>query len=141
MIDERLRPILEAEYPRFSDAEMARRRHAVEALLAEAGCEHLVFCGASRFGSAVQWLTGWPVTAEAVGVRSPGARDALFVQYHNHVPQAARLPPDADVSWGGQSSIAAAIKESKKRGARTDRVATIGPLNAEQRAALSAAFG
>jgi len=141
MIAERLRPIVEAEYPRFSDAEMARRRHAIEALLAEVECAHLVFCGANRFGSAVQWLTGWPVTAEAVGVLSPGKRDALFVQYHNHVPQAARLAPDADIAWGGQSSIGAAINELKKRGARTDRVATIGPLSAEQHAALSAACG
>ena len=91
MISQSLRPILDAKYPRFSDAEMARRRRAIEGLLAEAGCEHLVFCGANRFGSAVQWLTGWPVTAEAVGVLSPGKRDALFVQYHNHVPQARRL--------------------------------------------------
>ena len=43
-------------------------------------CDHLVFCGANRVGSAVQWLTQWPVTAEAVGVLTPGQRDALFVQ-------------------------------------------------------------
>ena len=141
MIAERLRPILEAEYPRFSEAEMARRRQAVETLLAEGGCEHLVFCGANRFGSAVQWLTGWPVTAEAVGVLSPEKRDALFVQYHNHVPQARRLARDADVAWGGQSSTGAAVDELKRRGARADRVATIGPLTAEQHAALSAVFG
>ena len=141
MIAERLRPILEAEYPRFSDAEMARRRRAVEEVLGEAGCEHLVFCGANRVGSAVQWLTGWPVTAEAVGVLSPGKRDALFVQYHNHVPQALRLARDAEVAWGGQSSIGLAIDELKKRGARADRVATAGPLSAEQHAALTAAFG
>jgi Xaa-Pro aminopeptidase len=141
MIAERLRSILDAEYPRFSDAEMARRRRAVEALLATAECRHLVFCGANRFGSAVQWLTGWPVTAEAVGVLSPAERDALFVQYHNHVPQARKLARDADVIWGGQSSLGAAIEELKKRGARADRVATIGPLSAEQHGALSAAFG
>ena len=141
MILDHLRPILTAEYPRFSDAEMARRRRAVEALLAEAGCEHLVFCGANRFGSAVQWLTGWPVTSEAVGVFTPGKRDALFVQYHNHVPQARKLARDADVAWGGHSSIGSAIDELNKRGARADRVATVGPLSAEQHAALSAAFG
>ena len=139
MIAEHLRPILEAEYPRFSREEMARRRRAVEALLGDAGCEHLVFCGANRFGSAVQWLTGWPVTAEAVGVLSPSERDALFVQYHNHVPLARRLAADADVAWGGQSSIASAIAALKKRGAR--KVATIGPVSAEQHAALTAAFG
>ena len=64
--------IVEAEVPRFSDGEMARRRAAVEALLAEAECDHLIFCGAARFGSAVQWLTQWPVTAEAVGVLHAG---------------------------------------------------------------------
>ncbi len=140
-LPERLQRIVEAEYPRFSPAEMARRRGAVAALLADAKCEHLVFCGANRFGSGVQWLTGWPVTAEAVGVLSPGRRDTLFVQYHNHVPQAARLASDADVAWGGQSSIGAAIDELKKRGARTGTVATLGPLGAEQHAALTAAFG
>ena len=61
-----LKAIVEANYPRFSADEMTRRRRAMEALLAEAGCDHLVFCGANRFGSSVQWLTQWPVTAEAV---------------------------------------------------------------------------
>src|SRR5262252_9655483 len=94
----RLRAILEAEYPRFSEAEIARRRAAIDNLLAEFGLDHLVYCGANRFGSAVQWLTGWPVTAEAVGVLMPGKPDALFVQYVNHVPLARRLAEPAEVS-------------------------------------------
>src|SRR5450830_1793952 len=117
--------IVEADYPRFSGAEMARRRAAVEALLAAAECDHLVFCGANRFGSVVQWLTQWPVTAEAVGVLSPGQRDALFVQYVNHAPQARLLADKADVAWGAESSIVSAIELLAKRGARNDRVATI----------------
>ena len=87
-LPDRLRRILDAEYPRFSGAEMARRRNAVEALLATSGLDHLIYCGLNRTGSAVQWLTQWPVTAEAVGVLSPGRADALFVQYFNHVPLA-----------------------------------------------------
>lgn len=133
--------IVDAPYPRFSEPEMARRRAAVEELLARAECDHLLFCGVNRFGSAVQWLTQWPVTAEAVGVLSPRARDALFVQYVNHAPQARLLADKADVSWGGESSIAAAIDVLTKRGARDNRVATLGPVNAEQHAALSARFG
>ena len=133
--------IVEADYPRFSDAEMARRRGTIEALLAQADCDHLVFCGANRFGSAVQWLTQWPVTAEAVGVLTPGGRDALFVQYVNHAPLAAKLADKADVAWGGESSIAAAIKVLQQRGARANRVATLGPLSADQHAALSARLG
>jgi Xaa-Pro aminopeptidase len=120
---------------------MTRRRAAVERLLAQADCDHLVFCGANRFGSAVQWLTQWPVTAEAVGVLTPVTRDALFVQYVNHAPQARILADRADVAWGGESSIAAAIKVLEQRGARQGRVATIGPVTAEQDVALSSKFG
>ena len=70
---------------------MARRRRAIEELLEEAGLDHLVFCGANRFGSAVQWLTGWPVTTEAVGVFTPGKPDAMFVQHVNHAPLAQQI--------------------------------------------------
>ncbi len=128
------------EYPRFSDAEMVRRRAAIETLLAAAECDHLVVCGANRFGSAVQWLTQWPVTAEAIAVLTPGQRDALFVQYVNHAPQAGILADKADVAWGGESSIAAASKVLEQRGAHQNRVATIGPVSAEQHAVLSAKF-
>ena len=133
--------IIEAEYPRFSGAEMSRRRAAIESLLAQAECDHLVFCGANRFGSVVQWLTQWPVTAEAVGVLTAQERDALFVQYVNHAPQARILADKADVAWGGESSINEAIKVLERRGARRDRVATVGPISAEQHAALTAKFG
>ncbi len=133
-----LASIVDAEIPRFSDAEMARRRAAVEALLAEHDCDHLVFCGLNRFGSAVQWLTQWPVTAEAVGVLTPGERDALFVQWVNHAPQARIIADKADVAWGGESSIAAAIEVLDKRRSRSGRIAYIGPLTAEQHARLAA---
>ena len=136
-----LQKLLDAPFPRFSDAEMTRRRDAVAKLLTETECDHLVFCGANRTGSAVQWLTQWPVTAEAVGVFTPGKRDALFVQYVNHAPQASLIADKADVAWGGESSIKTAVDTLKKRGARQHRVATIGPISAEQHAVLSEAFG
>src|SRR5579863_3272526 len=127
-----LRAIHEAEYPRFSDTEMARRRGAISDLLAEANLDHLVYCGANRFGSSVQWLTGWPVTAEAVGVFTPGKPDALFVQHVNHVPLARRLAAPAEVEWGGGSSIGAAIAALEHRGAQSGRVGVIGPMSFEQ---------
>ena len=125
----------------FPTGRWLRRRTAIEALLAQAECEHLIFCGANRFGSSVQWLTQWPVTAEAVGVFTPGKRDALFVQHVNHAPLAAMLADKADVAWGGASCIGAALDVLEKRGAREDQVAFIGPLTAEQHAAVSAKFG
>lgn len=136
-----LQAIVDAEFPRMSNAEIARHRAAVQALMTEAECDHLVFCGANRTGSIVQYLTRWPVTAEAVGVFTPGTRDALFVQWINHEPQASIIAEDADVKWGGESSIASAVAVLKKRGARPGRVASIGPLRADQHAVLAEAFG
>jgi Xaa-Pro aminopeptidase len=137
----RLRTIHEAEYPRFSDAEFARRRAAIETLLNEAGLDHLVYCGANRFGSAVQWLTGWPVTAEAVGVFTPGRPDTLFVQHVNHVPLARQLAAPAEVAWGGGASIAEAIAALEHRAARSGRIGVIGPMTFEQHEKLVARFG
>src|SRR5579864_6574297 len=126
--------LLDTDYPRFSAGEMARRRAAVAALLTENNCDHLVFCGANRFGSAVQWLTGWPVTTEAVGVFTAGEADAMFVQHVNHAPLAQKIASAAEVSWGGGSSIGKAIEVLERRGARNGRVAVIGPMTFEQHA-------
>ena len=78
-------------YPRFSDAEMARRRAAIEAAMAAHEVDHLLVYGANRSGSGVPWLTGWPVTREAVVVMRPAERPVLLVGFHNHVPNAARV--------------------------------------------------
>jgi Xaa-Pro aminopeptidase len=136
-----LRSLAQTDIPRFSDGEMKRRRALVESAMAEAGAEHLVFCGYNRAGSAVQWLAQWPVTAEAIGVLSPGRPDALFVQWINHAPLARRFADKADVAWGGESSIREAIETLERRGARAGRIAIIGPMPFEQHAALAAKFG
>jgi Xaa-Pro aminopeptidase len=81
------------------------------------------------------------VTAEAVGVFSPGKADALFIQHVNHVPLARRIAAPAEVAWGGGSSIGAAIVELERRGARSGRVGLIGPLTFEQHEKLAARFG
>jgi len=141
LLPPQLRAIHDAEYPRFSDAEMMRRRSAISDLLEEAGADHLIFCGANRFGSGVQWLTGWPITTEAVGVFTPGEADVMFVQHVNHAPLAQRIASRAKVAWGGGSSIGAAIEVLEQRRAQNGRVALIGPMTFEQHAMLSSRFG
>jgi Xaa-Pro aminopeptidase len=76
-----------------------------------------------------------------VGVLTPGQPDALFVQWINHAPLARKLADRAEVAWGGESSIGAAIAALEARGARADRVGVIGPITFEQHAALTARFG
>jgi Xaa-Pro aminopeptidase len=76
-----------------------RRRH--EALAAVADVDHVLVHGANRSGTAVGWLTRWPVTREAVVVVTPGERDVLYVGFYNHVPNAQRIATEADVRWIG----------------------------------------
>jgi Xaa-Pro dipeptidase len=124
-------------YPRFSDAEMARRRAALEAVMAEHDVAHLLVYGANRFGSAVGWLTRWPVTREALVVVTPGERDALFVDFYNHVPNAQRIATEADVRPAAPLGIANAVEELRARGAAGRRVGLIGPLTHRAHARLS----
>ncbi len=52
----------EHEYPRFSDAEFARRHRAMREKMAQAEVDVLVVYGRGRGGSQVQYLTNWNVT-------------------------------------------------------------------------------
>jgi Xaa-Pro dipeptidase len=133
-------PLADEGYPRFSDTEMARRRSAIERVMDEHGAGHLVLYGANRYGSAVQWLTGWPVTREAAAVVTPGQRDTLLVQFHNHVPNARRLASAADVRWGGPSTIATVVEILEARRGRDSTVGFAGPVTAGQRDALASSF-
>lgn len=116
------------DYPAFSAGEMQRRRAALEAVAAEHGLDRVLLYGADRSGSAIQWLTGWPVTREGVVVMGPGEQDALFVQFYNHVPLATELAASAEVHWGGASTIESAVDELCRRGGERQRVGLVGAL-------------
>jgi Xaa-Pro dipeptidase len=124
-------------YPRFSDAEMARRRDALAAELEAAGASHAIVYGANRSGPAIGWLTRWPVTREALCVFTPGERDLLLVNFYNHIPNAQRMATEADVRWGGPKPMGIALEELARRGARGGRVGVVGPLGYRPYAALS----
>jgi Xaa-Pro dipeptidase len=115
-------------YPRFSEAEIERRRAALTRAMAARGTEHAILYGAARSGSAIPWLTRWPVTREAMCVFTPGERDLLLVDFYNHVPNASRIATEADVRWTGPKTIETAIAELRRRGAAGRPVAVIGPL-------------
>jgi Xaa-Pro dipeptidase len=125
-LDARLRAILDQDYPRFSDAEFARRRRALADVLAKHGCDHCLVCGENRAGTGVQWLTGWPITTEAIVIFAPGERELMFMEWYNHWPLARRIARDADVRWGEHKGGRKTIEELKRRGAK--RVGVMGPL-------------
>jgi len=128
-IADRLVPLLEAEAPRFSAAEMQRRRAALADALAAAGASHALIIGTDRRMSALQWLTGLPSGNLNMGVFSPGEHDVLFVPYPNHVPQAQALAPDAKVVWGAKGPAALALETLAARASRGQTIGIIGQAN------------
>jgi Xaa-Pro dipeptidase len=114
-----------SRYPRFSEAELRRRHDALAAAMAEHDVEHALVRGVNRSGTAVGWLTRWPVTREAIAIVTPGERDTLLVGFYNHVPNAQRIATEADVRWIGERPLETAFAEVERRGG--GRVGVIGP--------------
>jgi Xaa-Pro dipeptidase len=121
----------------FSAEEMARRRRALDAVLEQEGLEHLVLHGANRSGSAVSWLTAWPVTREAHVLVTRGEPDVLLVSFYNHVPEARRRAAAADVRFSGDDPAAGLVDLLRARGAEGRPVGFVGSLPYDQYAVLA----
>jgi Xaa-Pro aminopeptidase len=117
---------------------MRARRALLAAVLERERLDLVLVCGESRAGSGVGWLTGWPVTAEAVALFDAARPGVLFVQYHNHVPLARRLAQDFEVRWGGPATLDALEAELSARGAK--KMGVIGPLAAGKQRRLEQRF-
>ncbi len=117
-------------HPRFSAGEMTRRREALLDAAEERGVRRLLVMGAERSGTAVQWLTGWPVTREAYAVVDRRHPDTLLVGFYNHVPQAHELAPEAAVRWVGPSAADSLVGELRSRGHRDEPLGVVGPFPA-----------
>ncbi len=139
-LDPRLMKIVEQDYPRYSAAEMERRRKLMAQAMSDAGVDHLVAYASFFRGGPVHWLSDWLTTYEAVLIFSPGRKDTIFIQFYNHLPQARELMPDADIRWGGSSTIQSAIDELLRRGAMERRVGVVGLLPIHYYKALAAEF-
>ncbi|HUT47725.1 MAG TPA: M24 family metallopeptidase [Alphaproteobacteria bacterium] len=132
-----MRDLLDAEYPQFGRPEMERRRHLLSAAATEAGLDHVLIREAGRAGSAVQWLTGWPVTHEAIVLLTPGERPALFVDHYNHLLMAERLAVDCDVLWGERNGLEVALAALRRRPRGRGRLGVIGAMSSGQHERLS----
>jgi len=135
----RLAAIHAAEYPRFSDAEMARRRAALHRLMEAAGVDHLLICGEQRAGTGVSWLTGWPATIEAYVIVAPLEPQLMVMEWYNHWPLAKKLARDTEVLWGEHQGFDKVMAELKSRNAK--RIGVVGPLGYAKCRKLEAAFG
>ena len=125
-LEPRLKRIMAQEYPRFSDAEYARRHKALGAVMEKAGVDHLLVITDHRAGNAPQWVTGWPGTVEAYVIFKPGEKMWMAVEWVNHFPLARKIAHDVEVHWGAHHGLQQMVSELKRRGAKC--VGIMGPL-------------
>lgn len=125
-LDPKLAAILAQEYPRFSEAEYARRHKLLGEVMAKAGVDHLLVVTDHRTGNAPQWVTGWPGTVEAYVIFKPGEKMVMHMEWYNHFPLGKKIAKTTDVRWGEHKGLAKTIEELKRRGAK--RVGIMGPL-------------
>lgn len=132
--------------PRFSAAEFARRHQLARDLLESLGLDALVVFGASseaRMGQAdIYWLSNFAGIRENYLVFPREGEPVLFVQTHNHVPQARRLSV-LPVQPGGTAGVWTDVGErvgERLREQRLGRVGLVGlvPHNVLGRAAAAA---
>jgi Xaa-Pro aminopeptidase len=137
-LPESLRATVATSFPKFSDAEYARRERLLAAMMERGNVDHLLLVTWQRVGNATEWVTGWPGWVEAITVFKPGERSTMFVEYYNHLPLARRMARNCDVHWCEDRGIAKAVAELRRRGAQ--RVGVIGPLLVPRYRELEAAF-
>ncbi|QCI64546.1 M24 family metallopeptidase [Phreatobacter stygius] len=131
--------LLEAEFPRFSTAEMTSRRQRIADLCAAHELDAVIVAQAMRGGTTTYWLTGWPVTQEAVTLVVPGRPQRLFIQHYNHVPLARRLAVETEVEWGEASGLGRALAALDTMLPGRPRIGLIGSLGLGQHDRLRAA--
>ncbi len=125
---------------RFSNEEFERRWDAVRQLMRAAGAQVLLIFGGRGAAHEVQWLSGYPVSGEAVLVFPLEGDSSLLVHYENHVADARRLSVFDDVRSRGEDAVGTALAVLREKDG-ADSVAVAGPLSFQRHAALSEALG
>ena len=128
--------MIDALYPRFSDAEYEQRNAAIRKAMQEADLATLFVYGTVGAYNEVLYLSNFMTTREAILVFPVAGEPTLFVQYFNHVPNARQVASIADVRWGGPDSIASVTDNLRERGLGEKRIGLLGPLSYKQHAAL-----
>src|SRR5260370_34112740 len=100
----------EGLYPRFSEAEFARRYAAVRAGMQGVDLPVLLVYGTPPFASSEgQYLANFPVTREAFLVFPCEGEPALFVLFYNHIPAARKMTHISYLRLGGADTDASRV--------------------------------
>jgi len=120
-----------ALYPRFSEAEFARRHAAARALMAAEQVDALVVYGNSGIArhnhADIHYLSGFLGNRNNYLVVTKTGEPVLFVQSHNHVPN-AREASSIRVERGGLNSAATVAHRLIEAGVRKCAIGYVGDV-------------
>ncbi len=118
-------------YPRFSEAEFARRHQAARALMAAEGIDALVVYGNSGIArhnhADIHYLSGFLGNRNNYLAMTKTGEPVLFVQSHNHVPN-AREASSIRVESGGLSSAVTVARHLTDAGIRKGTIGYAGEV-------------
>jgi len=117
-----------SDYPTFSDAELARRRKAVENLMEQEGMDALLIYGTGRYASDIYWLTDWPSSREAYLLLQPGKEPVVLMQLFNHFPMARVMSIVKDVRWAGANTASNLLELVRERNLETKKLGLVGAI-------------
>jgi len=123
-------PAIPAGRPRFSDAEHARRRAALAAIMAEKRLDAVVVYGSGAMPGPVHWITEYIPRMPTWLIVSPERPDTLFLHFVNHVPNTLAITTLEDVRCYWPSAVDAVSGELAARVGATARVGVVGSLSA-----------
>lgn len=120
-----------ALYPRFSDAEFARRHAAARRLMAAEGVDALVVYGNSGIArhnhADIHYLSGFLGNRNNYVAMPATGEPVLFVQSHNHVPN-AREASSIRVEPGGLDSAVTVARHLSDAGLRKGTIGYVGEV-------------
>lgn len=139
-IDAEYADLLTPNYPVFSQTEVARRQGILAEMTAARGLDALIAVEWMRAGTATSWITGWPVTAEAVTLLMPGSQSRMFIQHFNHIPLARQIACNAEVIWGAGGAVQQAADMIAKSVIGRAKIGVIGRMPVAQTQLLTSRF-
>jgi Xaa-Pro dipeptidase len=118
-------------YPRFSEAEFARRHAAARALAAAQGLDALVVYGNSGIArhnhADIHYLSGFLGNRNNYLVLPARGEPVLYVQSYNHVPNARELSA-IRTEWGGTDSALAVARHVQDLGLAGGTLGYVGEV-------------
>ena len=117
-----------SDYPTFSDQEMARRHHAIQALMDQERVDAVLVYGTGRYSSDVYWLTDWPCSREAYVLFQNGKEPVVLMQLFNHFPMARVMSIVKDVRWAGANTGNSVVDLIRERALDSKKIGLVGAV-------------